>query len=95
MPVETLIEDYKKQKRIIISALAEQDRIIDKIQHLGDEDKDWITPKTAAGILSSSAQWIYQLRDNGTLTKLKYVGRRLYVSRKEVEAIDDKPRFGK
>ncbi len=94
MPVEVLIEEYKKNRKVIVSSIEKQDKIIEQIMALSEEEKDWISPKFAAIILDNcSPQWIYKLRDSGKLKKIKYVGTKLFVSRSEINQINDKPRF--
>ncbi|MBR1536001.1 MAG: helix-turn-helix domain-containing protein [Treponema sp.] len=93
MPVEVLIEEYKKNRKVIVSAMQRQDEIIEKIKNLDEDDKDMISVKSAAILLDCSPQFVYQLRDSDKLKKIKYVGSKVYVSRSEIEQINDKPRF--
>lgn len=92
MPVEVLIEEYKKNRNVIVSAMQRQDEIIEKIKNLDEKDKDMISVRSAANLLDCSPQFVYQLRDSGKLRKIKYVGSKVYVSRSEIEQINDKPR---
>ena len=92
MPIEVLIDEYKKNRDVISSAMMRQDEIIEKIENLDEEEKDWISAKKASQRLDCTPQFIYQLRDSGTLTKIKYIKSKLYVSKKEIDSINDKPR---
>lgn len=86
MPVEALIEEYNKQKTVILSAMKKQTEIIEKISSADDEQFDWIPVKVAAERLSVSPQYLYTRRD----LEQKRIGSKIYLRWSECKAINDK-----
>lgn len=88
MPIETLIDDYNKEKQVIIGAMKRQSEIIEKIKSAGTEDYDWISVKEAAQLVHMSEPKIYARANSGKLST-KYWDSKMFVRKSEVMAVND------
>ena len=89
MPVEMLIDEYEKQRKIIAEAQKKQDEIIEKIKS-SNEESDWVTVKAAAKIMCISEPYVYQLIGNGKIKNIRHIGSKKLLNRKEIESINDR-----
>lgn len=89
MPVEKILDELHKQSSIIASAQKRQDELIEQLQNIGEES-DWITVAMASAITKKSVSTIYRFINEGKFKRTKYFGATIYLSRKELESIDDR-----
>ena len=89
MPVERILEELRRQSVIIAAAQRRQDELIGQLESIGEES-DWITVAMAATITHKSVSTIYRFINDGKFRKTKHFGATIYLSRKELESIDDR-----
>lgn len=90
MPVEVLVAEIEKQRKIIAEAESRQSELIEQLgKAMASEGNDWISPKLAAARLGKSLSFIYQLINSGRLKKIRHVESCKFVSKTELDLLDD------
>lgn len=90
MPVEVIVAEIEKQRKIIAEAERKQSELIGQLSKaIVDEGNDWISPKAAAARIDKSIPFVYALINNGKLKKIRHISSGKYVSRSELDAIND------
>lgn len=90
MPVEVIVAEIEKQRKIIAEAEKKQSELIGQLSAaIVDDGNDWISPKAAAARIGKSLPFVYALINSGKLKKVKHISSGKYVSRSELDAIDD------
>jgi len=90
MPVEVIVAEIEKQRKIIAEADRRQEELLVQLSKaIADEGNDWISPKTAAARIEKSLPFVYALINSGKLKKVKHISSGKYVSRSELDAIND------
>ena len=86
---EEIIEEIRKQEKIINEAQRVKEGLYQKLIESGTEGYDFISVKQAARILDVSLGTIYHKINRGEL-KTKHIGSSIRVSKSEILQIDDK-----
>ena len=89
MTVEEIVDEIRKQEKIINEAQKAKELLYQKLLDVGSEEFDYISVKEAARIVNVSVAFIYNKINIGKLTP-KYFGSLIRVRKSEVLAIDDK-----
>lgn len=90
MPVEELLEEYKKERELASAAMKRQDEILAQIVAAKDADWDMVSVKKAAQKAGVSVGLIYQFVTNGKLVNVQRKNTKLFVSMAELKALNDK-----
>lgn len=90
MSVEVIVAEIEKQRKIIAEAERKQSELIGQLsREIVDDGNDWISPKAAAARIDKSISFVYALINNGKLKKIRHISSGKYVSRTELDAIND------
>lgn len=87
MPIEKIIEEYEKQKKIIAEAQLKQTELVDSLISAKDSEWDLISVVKAARKSGLSATTIYRFINTGKLHCV-HKGALKYVSSRELENLD-------
>lgn len=89
MPVELIVEKINEQKRKVIEALCEQDKLLAELKKVGEDAYDWVSVQTAAKMCGVSVTTIYRSINSGYLHCAKKFGSRTYIKVSELNRLDD------
>ena len=90
MVAEQIIEQMEKQEEIILQATKEKKKLIEQLKNADSESYDWVSVAEGAKIIKVSLASVYRFINIGKLKKIKHIGSKIFLSKSELMAIDDK-----
>lgn len=90
MIVEQIIEEIEKQEDIIFRAMKEKRELLEKLKNADAENYDWASVAEGARLIRVSPAMVYNLVNTGKVQRVKHIGSKIFVSKKELMDIDDK-----
>lgn len=85
-PVEQIIEEYNRQKDIILTAMKKQSELIEQIKDANKEQFDWISVKEASRRADLSISYLYTRKD----LEQKKIGSKIYLRWSQINKLNDK-----
>lgn len=90
MVVEQIIEKMEEQEKIILQAIRENRKLLDDLKNTDSENYDWVSVAEGAKLIKVSLATVYRFVNTGKIQKIKHIGAKIFVSKSELMAIDDR-----
>jgi len=90
MVVEQIIEKMEEHENIIFRAMKEMQKLLEELKNADAEKYDWVSVAEGARILKVSLATVYRFINIGKIQKIKHIGAKIFLSKNELMAIDDK-----
>ena len=86
IPVESLVNEYDKLTKTILTAMKKQSELVKQINSASKEQYDWISVKVASERLNVTPSYLYTRKD----LEQKRIGSKIFLRWSQCSKINDK-----